>query len=169
MPDSPAVRRRVVLRMPAAAVMASPGRAAWSALTELSGLALLVPPHASAQSSATPSALTRALRARGLRSDALKVDFPPLADSGLAVPYTVDVVAPPGRLLQSLELLLPENPMPLVMRLRLPVPQARYRLSTRLRLAASQEAWVVATFNDGSQQGVGAPTVVTASACLDES
>ena len=115
------------------------------------------------------SSLTRALRARRLPSDALKVDFPPLADSGLAVPYSVEVTSPEGRRLQMLEVLLPENPMPLALRVRLPVPQANWRLSTRLRLAASQEAWVVATFDDGSQQAAGAATVVTSSACLDES
>ena len=115
------------------------------------------------------SARTQALRARRWPSGALKVEFPPLADSGLAVPYSVEVTSPAGLRLRSLEVLLPENPSPLALRVTLSKPQVHYRLSTRLRLSASQEAWAVATFDDGSQQAVGASTVVTASACLDES
>ncbi len=92
-----------------------------------------------------------------------------MSDSGLTVPYTVDVISPKGPSLQSLEVLAPLNPSPLALRIKLSVPQAEYRLSTRLRLYASQEVWVVATFDDGSQQAVGAATLVMAAACLDAS
>jgi predicted secreted protein len=163
------ITRRAALQAPAAAFVASPLCRAGSVVVSLVvGVAAHAPSEVHAQAQSV-SGLTRSLRARGLRSDALTVDFPPLADSGLAVPYTVEVQSPPGRLLKTLELLLPENPMPLAMKVRLPIPQERYRLSTRLRLAASQEAWVLATFDDGSQQGVGSATIVTSSACLDES
>ena len=115
------------------------------------------------------SELSRELASRPWRSEALKIDFPPLADSGHSVPFEVVVQSPPGRTLTALDIVLPENPFPLAVRLRLPTPTSRYRFSTRLRLAASQRAWAIATFDDGSQQGASAATVITSSACLDES
>ena len=124
---------------------------------------------ASGRSTRPESALSRDLASRSWRSDALKIDFPPLADSGHSVPFEVVVQAPPGRTLTTLEIILPENPFPMAVKLRLPTPASRYRFSTRLRLAASQRAWAIATFDDGTQQGAGAATVITSSACLDES
>ena len=64
---------------------------------------------------------------------------------------------------------LPENPNIRALRLRLIEPQARFEFTTRLRLAGSQDAWVVVTYSDGSRRGAFAPTVVTSSACFDAS
>lgn len=120
-----------------------------------------------AASSGAPS-LSAELRSRRLRTDGIRIDFPPLADSGNAVPITVEVDAPAGLAIRSIEVLLPENPFPPAIKFNLPQAPSRYRFSTRLRLAASQEAWVIVTLSDGSQRGAAAPTVITSSACFDE-
>ncbi len=117
---------------------------------------------------ATETRLSTELRNRKYLADGISIDFPPLADTGNAVPITVDVQAPAGLGIRSVEILLPENPFPPAIKLNLPKPQARYRFSTRLRLASSQDAWVIVTLSDGSQRGASAPTVVTSSACFDE-
>lgn len=115
------------------------------------------------------SALSQELRAKGYRSDGLELEFPELADSAHSVDFAVQVTAPPGLRLKELEVILPENPFPSAVKLRLPQPQERYRLATRLRLAASQAVWAIATFDDGSVRAANAATLVTSSACLDES
>ena len=115
------------------------------------------------------SELTRALRSRRFDGTGILIDFPRLADSGYAVDFTVTVQADGGRRISQLEVVLPENPNPSAVKLRLPQGQTQFRFSTRLRLAASQEAWAIVTFDDGSVRAASAPTVITSSACLDES
>lgn len=109
------------------------------------------------------------LKAMNLKPEGITIDFPALADTGFAVPLHADIVAPPGLKIDTIEVFLPENPNTRALRLRLAEPQARYAITTRLRLAGSQDAWVVATLSDGSRRGASAPTVVTSSACFDGS
>ena len=109
------------------------------------------------------------LKAMHLRSDGVTLDFPPLADTGFSVPLHAELVAPVGLKLETIEVFLPANPNTRAVKLRLPEPQARYSFTTRLRLAGSQDAWVVATLSDGSRIGASAPTVITSSACFDGS
>jgi predicted secreted protein len=109
------------------------------------------------------------LLARNLKSDGIRMEFPPLADTGFSIPLSAQITAPPGLLIDVVEVFVPENPNTRAFKLRLATPQARFVFSTRLRLAASQDAWVVVTLTDGSQRGVSAPTVITSSACFDGS
>lgn len=111
----------------------------------------------------------RGLEALKLKSDGITLDFPRLADTGSSVPLQATVVAPAGLTIRSIDVFLPENPSTRALVLRLLEPQARYSFTVRLRLAASQEAWVVATLNDGSRIGASAPTIITSSACFDAS
>ena len=111
----------------------------------------------------------RDLEALKLKSDGITLDFPRLADTGSSVPLQATVVAPAGLTIRSIDVFLPENPSTRALVLRLLEPQARYSFTVRLRLAASQEAWVVATLSDGSRIGASAPTIITSSACFDAS
>jgi predicted secreted protein len=70
--------------------------------------------------------------------------------------------------MQRLDIVAPENPNPLILRLKLAQAQARYRLNTRIRLAMTQEVWVIATLDNGQQLGKASPIIVTATACFDE-
>ena len=109
------------------------------------------------------------LLAMHLKSDGITLDFPRLADSGSSVPITAEIVAPAGQKIAMIDVYLPDNPNTRAARIRLVDPQARYTFTTRLRLAASQDAWVVATMTDGSRRGASAPTIITSSACVDAS
>ena len=104
-----------------------------------------------------------------LSSEGIELAFPRLADTGNAVPLQAHIRAPQGTSLKSLRVILPENPIPLALQLKLHGEPQIYLLSTRLRLAASQSVWVVATFSNGVERASSAPTVITSTACLDDS
>jgi predicted secreted protein len=125
----------------------------WAAST----LLLSTPPLASAAS------LT------ALSAEGIELVFPRLADTGNAVPLQAHIHAPEGTSLKSLRVILPENPNPLALQLKLHGEPTNYLLNTRLRLAASQSVWVVATFSNGMERANTAPTVITSTACLDDS
>jgi predicted secreted protein len=110
-----------------------------------------------------------ALEAMKLQPEGVVMDFPRLADTGSAVPLQAKLDAPAGLKITQIEVFLPENPNTRALKLRLPEPQQTYTFSTRLRLAATQDAWVVMTLTDGSKRGASAPTIITSSACFDAS
>jgi predicted secreted protein len=113
--------------------------------------------------------LTQAhLISRRLSDQGITVDLPPLSDNSNAIPLQLALQAPAGRSIQSLDIIAPENPNPLILRFKLQQPQARYRLNTRIRLAMTQEVWVIATLDNGQQLGKASPIIVTATACFDE-
>lgn len=116
---------------------------------------------------AEESTVAADLKKLHLKPDGITLDFPRLADTGNAVPLHADITAPAGLKVVSVEVILPENPNPSVIKLLLGEPQPSYAFTTRLRLAASQEAWVVVTLSDGSKIGASAPTIITSSACFD--
>lgn len=121
-----------------------------------------------AQESTSESPLAKSLRTRNLPTQGVQLDVPVLADTGNAVPLKVKILAPTPLKITRVEIVLPENPNPTALQLTLPEPQAQFEISTRLRLAASQSVWVIATYSDGSQRQNSAPTVITSTACLDE-
>lgn len=104
-----------------------------------------------------------------LPSEGIDLVFPRLADTGNSVPLQVKVTAPAGLLIRSLKIILPENPNPLALHLKVSVPAPNYQINTRLRLAGSQSVWVLAQFSDDSERANSAPTVITSTACLDDS
>jgi predicted secreted protein len=108
------------------------------------------------------------LQARGLQSNGIEVTMPPLADNGNAIPLQFTLQAPAGKQLVGLDIIAPENPNRVILRLKFGQAQTRFKFSTRIRLAMSQEVWVLAHLNDGSSLGRPTHTVVTATACFDE-
>jgi predicted secreted protein len=109
------------------------------------------------------------LEALKLKPDGVTLDFPRLADTGAAVPLYAKIDAPAGLKIAQIEVFLPENPNTRALKLRLPEPPASFQFTTRLRLAGTQAAWVVATLTDGSRLGDSRPTIITSSACFDGS
>jgi predicted secreted protein len=135
----------------------------------LAALPLLAAPHSVFAQAFIDHVRQNHLEAMKLSSDGVVMDFPRLADTGSAVPLQVQINAPAGLKIAQIEIFLPENPNTRALKLRLPEPQASYNFSTRLRLAGTQEAWVVATMTDGSKRGASKPTIITSSACFDGS
>jgi predicted secreted protein len=108
-----------------------------------------------------------ALVQRYKKSDAIKIDMPPLADTGNSIPMAIEILAPVQKKIQTFEILAPENPNQLVLKVSLPIPQANYKFATRIRLALSQDVWVIATLDDGSKIAQSLHCVVTLNACFD--
>lgn len=109
------------------------------------------------------------LLAMKLKADGIMMDLARTPDSGASVPLQASINAPAGLMIMGIEVFLPENPNTRALKLRLAEPQSQFVFSTRLRLAASQDVWVVATLSDGSKLGASAPSVITASTCFDAS
>jgi len=108
------------------------------------------------------------LQARALQAAGIEVVLPPLADNGNAIPLQFTLQAPAGKQLVGFEIIAPENPNRVILKFKLGQAQTRLKFNTRIRLAMSQEVWVLAHLNDGSSLGRGTHTVVTATACFDE-
>jgi len=108
-----------------------------------------------------------ALKKLTMNEKAIQLDIPPLADTGNSIPFTVKLQAPSGRLIQSFEIIAPENPFPMVMRVKIPNAKSLYQFSTRIRLALSQDVWVIATLDNGQKIANSVPSVVTLNACFD--
>ena len=108
------------------------------------------------------------LLSRGLQTTGIEVTMPALADNNNAIPLQFTLQAPAGQQLVGFEIIAPENPNRVILRLKLGQAKARLTFSTRIRLAMTQEVWVLAQLNDGTSLGRPTHTVVTATACFDE-
>ncbi len=142
-----------------------PTRRAW---LQLAATPVLAPLLMTAQAQGF-NVTSAQLLAMNLKPDGIKMDLARTPDSGASVPLQASVNAPTGLKITGVEVFLPENPNTRALKLRLAEPQSQFVFSTRLRLAASQDVWVVATLSDDSKLGASAPTVITSSTCFDAS
>ena len=106
-----------------------------------------------------------------VQSGRVKLDLPLLADNGFAVPLTVSVDNPmtPDNYVKSIHLFSQRNPVRDMARFFLTPRSGRAKVSTRVRLAGSQNVTAIAALSDGTFWADSAHIVVTLSACLDES
>ncbi|MHB2264803.1 thiosulfate oxidation carrier protein SoxY [Aliihoeflea sp. PC F10.4] len=81
--------------------------------------------------------------------DWLRIDMPTLADNPGAVPITVSVNAPDDLRCEEILLVAPNNPRPAVCRFVFST-HAVPEVSTRIRLAETQDVKVYARMSDGS-------------------
>lgn len=81
--------------------------------------------------------------------DWVAIDMPTLADNPGAVPITVSVDAPGGLRCEEILLVAPNNPRPAVCRFVFST-HAVPEVSTRIRLAETQDVRVYARMSDGS-------------------
>ena len=132
------------------------------------GAALVGTLHAPNAVAATDLNSQAELQARGLQATGVEVTLPPLADNSNAIPLQFTLQAPAGKQLIGFDIIAPENPNRIILRLKLGQAPTRFKFSTRIRLAMTQEVWVIAHLNDGSSIGRPTHTVVTATACFDE-
>ncbi len=81
----------------------------------------------------------------------LTVDLPEIAENGATVPFTALVDSPMTEASHVTEILVlgEENPTSLIARFRLTPISGRAEVSLRVRLAATQNVWVLATTNTG--------------------
>ena len=101
----------------------------------------------------------------------VKLTLPALAESGNSVPLKVQVESPMTAELyvRSIHIFSEKNPRPLIARFSLGARAGRAEISTRIRLAGTQQVVAVAVMNDGSAWLATAEVVVTAAACVEGS
>ena len=157
-PPFPAVNRRCFL-------IHSAGFAAGAGL--LSALPL-------AASRATPQAMQEAISKivgeAELRHGKVTLDVPPLVENGNAVPLTVSVESPMTEAdhVRAIHIVNEKNPQPYVLSATLGPRAGRASLSTRIKLADSQQVVALAEMSDGSFWSESADVIVTIAACVED-
>jgi sulfur-oxidizing protein SoxY len=99
----------------------------------------------------------------------VKLDVPPLVENGNAVPITVTVESPmtPEAHVTGIAVFNDRNPQRDVVRFTLTPRSGRAQVSTRIRLATSQQLVAVARLSDGTYWSAAVDVLVTLAACLE--
>ncbi len=105
------------------------------------------------------------------RTGRVKLTLPPIAESGNSVPLKVQVESPmtADDYVKSIYIFSEKNPRPIIARFSLNARSGKAEISTRVRLAGSQQVVAVAVMSDGSSWLGTADVVVIAAACGVES
>lgn len=106
----------------------------------------------------------------GAQIGKVKLVLPPLAESGNSVPLKIQVVSPmtTDDYVKSIHVFSERNPRPVIARFHLGPLSGKAEVSTRIRLAGTQQVVAVAVMSDGSSWLGSTEVVVTAAACLDD-
>ena len=122
---------------------------------------------------ATPQVMQEAIRAivgeavpqRGR----ITLDVPPLVENGNVVPLTITVDSPMTEAdhVLSIHVVNEKNPQPHVISVTVGPRAGRAKLSTRIKLADSQQIVGLAEMSDGSFWTASADVVVTLAACVE--
>src|SRR6266851_2189514 len=123
---------------------------------------------------ATPQAMQEAIRKivgeAALRHGKVALDVPPLVENGNAVPLTVSVDSPMTEAahVKAIHIVNEKNPQPYVISVTLGPRAGRASLSTRIKLADSQQVVALAEMSDGSFWSEAADVIVTLAACVED-
>lgn len=103
------------------------------------------------------------------RRGRVTLTLPALAESGNSVRLKVHVESPvtAEAYVESIHILSEKNPKPVIARFSLGPRAGRAEVSTRIRLAGTQQVVAVAVMNDGTARMATAEVVVTAAACVE--
>ena len=106
-----------------------------------------------------------------VREQGVSLSVAALADNGTLVPVTVDVTSPMTEQdhVSHIYLLSSRNPVMQVAAFALGPWSGRAEISTRVRLAGSQQLLALARLSDGQFRYAAAEVIVTESACVDAS
>jgi sulfur-oxidizing protein SoxY len=120
---------------------------------------------------ATPDELIVALREtfgeRPIRPGRVKLDLPRLAESGNVVPVTVSVDSPMTErdYVKSIHLFAEKNNLPRILEVQLGPYNGKAAVSSRVRLAITQQVLAVAVLSDDTLWSAAAEIDVTVSSC----
>jgi len=122
---------------------------------------------------ATPQAMQEAIRAIVGESvpqrGRITLDVPSLVENGNVVPLTIAVDSPMTETdhVKAIHIVNEKNPQPHVISVTLGARSGRAKLSTRIKLADSQQIVALAEMSDGSFWSETADVVVTLAACVE--
>jgi sulfur-oxidizing protein SoxY len=131
------------------------------------GAVVVLPAHAT--SSEMEAAIRGYADGRPVTRGKVKLDVPPLVENGNAVPVTVSVDSPmtPEAHVTGIAVFNDRNPQRDVVRFTLTPRSGRAQVSTRIRLATSQQLVAVARLSDGTYWSDAVDVLVTLAACLE--
>jgi sulfur-oxidizing protein SoxY len=122
---------------------------------------------------ATPEAMKAAIKKvigdAPLRKGKVKLDVPPIVENGNSVTLEVSVDSPmtANDYVKAIHVFNEKNPQPNIIGARLGPRAGRAQLSTRVRLADSQNLIAIAEMSDGTFYSDDVDVVVTIAACLE--
>ena len=105
-----------------------------------------------------------------LKEGKIKIDVPPLVENGNTVPLTVSVESPVSAtdFVKTIAVFNEKNPQPNVAVFHLGPRAGRASVSTRMRLATSQNLIAVAELSDGTFWSDKVEVIVTLAACVED-
>ena len=100
----------------------------------------------------------------------VELEIPPLAENGNSVPARIHVASPmtPNDHVSAVYIFAERNPRPHVATFHLGPHSGRAEISTRIRLAGTQNVTVLAVLSGDRFRLTESQVLVTAAACLDE-
>ena len=134
----------------------------------LGAVVTVVPAHA------TPDTMQDAIRkivgTSAVSKGRVKLELPPLSENGNTVPLTVSIESPmtPTDHVRAIHVFTEQNPQPDVVTFRFGPRAGHARVSTRIRLANTQNVTAIGELSDGSFWSASAAVVVTLAACLED-
>jgi sulfur-oxidizing protein SoxY len=140
-------------------------------LAGTAGLALV--PMAMTPARATPETMAAAIRetvgSAEIKRGRVSIEMPRLAENGNSVQIIIKADSPMTAAdhVKSIAVFSEKNPIATVVRFHLGPRAGVARISTSIRLAATQTVTAIATMSDGSHWAGDAEVVVTLAACLD--
>ena len=113
--------------------------------------------------------LDERVKAAKVERGGLSLDIPTLAETGTSVPVVlfVDPIKLTGRTVLRLGIIAPQNPRPVALEIELGSILAQPRLTTAIRLGATQAVIGVAQLSDGTLWQHSIDVLLTGSACFD--
>jgi sulfur-oxidizing protein SoxY len=137
------------------------------------GLAI-IPLAVSKRAHATPesmkAAIKRVVGEANMQNGRIKLDLPPLVENGNAVPLAVSVESPMTVKdhVKAIHIFTEKNPQPNVASFHIGPRTGKASVSTRIRLADTQQVIAVAAMSDGSFWTDSVEVVITLSACMED-
>ena len=123
---------------------------------------------------ATPETMQGAIREvvgeASVQRGKVALDLPPLVENGNTVPMTVTVESPMTAAdhVKSIHVFNEKNPQPYVIAAHLGPRAGRAQITTRLKLADSQQVVAVAALSDGTFWMASGDVIVTIAACIED-
>jgi sulfur-oxidizing protein SoxY len=133
----------------------------------LAGASLLVVRPATATPDELVIALHETFGDRPINRGKVKLEIPRLAENGSVVPVIVSVDSPmtEHEYVKSIHLFAEKNHLPRVLEVQLGPYNGKAMVSSRVRMATSQQLTAVAVLNDGSLWSTAADIEVVTSEC----
>ena len=120
---------------------------------------------------ATPEAMAAAIRSftgsTPLREGKVRIEVATLVDNGNTVPVSVSVPGAASAEVAAIALFNERNPQSDVARFHFGPRAGARTVSTRIRLATSQQLVALARLSDGSQWSAHVDVIVTLAACIE--